>query len=72
MNIEYNPRIDLVDLVFFIASKKEIIYTEAERLLPSRVFEGCYICDDEDDDCFKEVVQYLKENSIDAVEVYQD
>lgn len=72
MKIEYNPRIELGSLVNFIAKKKDIDYSEAENLLPSHIFEGSYICDDNTADWCKEVVEYLKENKIDAVEVYQD
>ena len=72
MKIEYNPRIELNNLVLFIAEKKGIEYSEAEELLPCTYFEGTYICDDNKGDWCKEVVEYLKENKIDSIEVYQD
>lgn len=72
MDIEYNPRIELGNLVSFIAKKKNLDFMEAERLIPGMYFEGCSICDDDESDWCKEVVEYLKENKISVIEVYQD
>jgi hypothetical protein len=73
MNITRKSRIELGDLVDFIATAKGIDYSEAENLIPSVYFEGCSICDDQgDEDWCKEVVAYLIEEGIDSVEVYQD
>ena len=72
MKIDRNPRIELGNLVDFIAEEKGVEYFEAEELLPPYIFEGASICDDQKEDWCKEVVQYLKEHEIDAVEVYQD
>lgn len=72
MNIEYRPRIELNDLIDFIATEKGIAYNEAEKLLPDVYFEGATICDDYNGDWCKEVVEYLKEKKIVSVEVYQD
>ena len=72
MNTKSIERIELGDLVDFIAKAKGLEYGEAERLLPSVYFEGAWICDDQgNEDWCKEVVAYLIENKIDAVEVYQ-
>ena len=73
LNIEKQERLELGDLVQFIAKTKDIEYQEAERLVPWMYFEGAHICDDQgDEDWCKEVVQYLIDNNIDAVEIYQD
>ena len=72
MEIERKERIELGNLVRYISEKKGINYSEAENLIPAEYFEGCYICDDNEDDWCKEVIEYLKENDIDSVEVYQD
>lgn len=72
LNIEYDPRIELGELTSFIASVKELTYSEAENLMPAWVFEGGSICDDDTEDWSKEVVADLIRREIDAVEVYQD
>ena len=72
MNIEQQNRIELGDLVRYIAESRKIDYREAENLLPPYIFEDGHICDDEEGDWAKEVVQYLLLNDIDSVQVYQD
>lgn len=73
MIITRTPRIELGDLVDFIATAKGINYSEAENLIPSVYFEGGSICDDQgDEDWCKEVVACLIEEGMSSVEVYQD
>jgi hypothetical protein len=72
--IEQHDRIELGDLTSFISEVKGITYNEAEELIPWMYYEGgCYIRDDQEDEewCY-EVVMHLKDNGIDAIEVYQD
>jgi hypothetical protein len=73
MNITRKPRIEIFDLVDFIAEAKGIGYSEAEHIVPGMYFEGCHLGDEQgDEEWCKEAVAYLIKEGIDSVEVYQD
>ncbi len=73
MKIELRHRIELTDLVNFISEKRSISYSEAEKIIPWFFFEGGTISAKySESDWSKEVVEYLKENNIEVVDVYQD
>lgn len=68
-------RVELGELVTFIAKVKKLTYGEAEVLLPCHMFEteAC-ICDDWDDmeGWNDEVILWLIDNELDVIYVYQD
>jgi len=69
---EYNPRLEVGDLVDFIMASKGIGRTEAEHFCPAWIWEGGTICDDDNEEWSKEVVAVLAERGLDSVEIYQD
>ena len=72
MKIVRDPRIELGDLTSFIAKEKSLTYDQAENLIPAIYFEGGHIHKDDKEEWCKEITDYLKDNNIDHVEVFQD
>jgi len=76
LNITYEPRVELGDLVSYIATCKGLSHREAENLVPGVYFEGCHLCDDDypegEGDWCKEVIKDMKRQGISAVEIWQD
>ncbi len=79
-NIDSSERIELGALCDFVAQAKGTDYESAEASLHYLIFEGCHICDDDADGYslinqngeLDEIVAYMKNNNISALEVYQD
>lgn len=72
LNIEMKPRIELGNLINFIADHRRITYMEAERLVPAIYFEGGVISEFDEKDWCREVVEEMHRRGIGSLEVYQD
>jgi hypothetical protein len=77
LNVEAIYRLEIGDLIRFIAENKALSYKEAESLVPDRFFSNdeCWLCvtDHSNDEMWcVEVIEYMKNNSLESILVYQD